>query len=133
MPNKHNSTVFYSSTLEIPCVHKNWSSVPLIYFFLAKKIYKEQKPCPKILFKAPLQWYVHTTDMYEWSMSSIRYDCQFAFHYLQTAYFFENFSFVSPVSKKGISHEKRNPLQWNKAEAYYLHVYDSEHSYNKII
>ena len=28
---------------------------------------------------------------------------------------------------------KRSPLQLGKAEAYYLHVYDSEHSYNMII
>ena len=28
---------------------------------------------------------------------------------------------------------KRNSLQLNKAEAYYLHVYDSERSYNRII
>ena len=28
---------------------------------------------------------------------------------------------------------KRNPWQLNKAEAYYLHVYDSEHSYNRIV
>ena len=33
----------------------------------------------------------------------------------------------------GTRYVKRNPLQWNKAEAYYPHVYDSEHSYNKII
>ena len=28
---------------------------------------------------------------------------------------------------------KRKPIQLNQAEAYYLHVYDSVHSYNRII
>ena len=28
---------------------------------------------------------------------------------------------------------KRSPLQLSKAEAYYLHVYDSKDSYNRII
>ena len=28
---------------------------------------------------------------------------------------------------------KRNTLQLNKAEAYYIHVNDSEHGYNRII
>ena len=46
MPNKHNSMVFYSSTLEIPCVQKNWSSVPLIAFF-GKKDQQRRKAMPK--------------------------------------------------------------------------------------
>ena len=46
MPNKHNSMVFYSSTLEMPHVHKNWSSVPLIAFF-DKKDQQRMTAMPK--------------------------------------------------------------------------------------
>ena len=36
---------------------------------------------------------------------ALRYDCQFAFYYLQTAYFYQFKISVSPLSKKSISHE----------------------------
>ena len=63
--------ILQSSTFpprRVPCVHKNWSSVPLVAF-LATKINKEQQPYQKIFLKTPLQWQVHTTDMFEWNMS----------------------------------------------------------------
>ena len=50
MPNKHNSMVFYSSTLEMPHVHKNWSSVPLIAFF-DKKDQQRMTAMPKNIFQ----------------------------------------------------------------------------------
>ena len=90
MPGKHESMVFSSSTLEGPCVHKNLSLVPLPAFFGYKKINKEQQPQQKIFFMRHHYngRYTQLTCLSE-ACQALRYDCQFAFHFLQTAYFYQ--------------------------------------------
>ena len=81
MLSKH-SMVFYSSTLEVA---------------LCKK---------KIFLKRPLQWKVHTTDMYEWSMSSIKVWLLICLLSLANSLFLSALTTsVSPLSNKRISHE----------------------------
>ena len=76
VPDKHQSMVFYSSTLEDPCVHKNWSSVPLPAFFG----YKDQQrttATPKNIFHERHLYngrYTQLTCLSE-ACQALRYDC----------------------------------------------------------
>ena len=89
--------VFYSSTLEGALVHKNWSSVPLVAF-LATKINKEQQLPQKFFLETPVfnGRYTQLTCMSE-ACQALKYGCQFAFHYLQTAYFYHLWNSCIPT------------------------------------
>ena len=96
---KHQSMVFYSSTLRrVPCVSKNWSSVPLPTF-LSTKINKDRtKTTPKNIFRERHLYngrYTQLTCLSE-ACQALRYDCQFAFHFLQTAYFYQLWKLLYP-------------------------------------
>ena len=83
MPIKHHSMLFYSSTLEVALCKKK-----------------------KTFLKTPLQWWVHTTDMYEWSMSSIKVWLSICLLLLANSLLLSALkTSVSPLSKKSISHE----------------------------
>ena len=81
------SIILRSSTLppwRVFCVHKNWSSVPLVAF-LTTKINREQQPHQNIFLKTPLHGrYTQLTCKSE-TCQALKYDCQFSFHCLQTA------------------------------------------------
>ena len=85
MPSKHHSMVFYSSTMEVA-------------------LCKEKKTS----LKTPLQWQVHITDIYEWSMSSsliVNLTVNLPFITCKQLISISFKTSVSPLSKKSISHE----------------------------
>ena len=99
--------ILWSSTLpplRVPCVHENWSSVPLVAF-LARKINKEQKPHQKNLFKGTYikvgkqNWHVWVTSIKVW--------LSICFSLLANSSFLSALeTSVSLLSEKSISHEQ---------------------------
>ena len=67
--------------IEVKCLYK---------VFMATKINKEQQPHQKYFHERHLYngRYTQLTCLSE-ACQTLRYDCQFAFHYLQTAYFYQ--------------------------------------------
>ena len=123
--------ILWSSTLpplRVPCVHENWSSVPLVAF-LARKINKEQKPHQKNLFKGTyIKVGTLKTDMFEWQ--ALKYDCQFAFHYLQTAHFYQLWKRLYPCfQRKAFPMNRLKKNTWATSNSFF-HCFitsDSDH------
>ena len=99
--------ILWSSTLpplRVPCVHENWSSVPLVAF-LARKINKEQKPHQKNLFKGTYIK-VGTQNWHVW-VTSIKVWLSICFSLLANSSFLSALkTSVSLLSEKSISHEQ---------------------------
>ena len=81
----------WSSTLppwKNPCVHKNWSSVPLSAFWLQRSTKNDSHTKKYFLRHLCNGRYTQLICLSE-ACQALRYDCQFAFHYLQTAHFYQ--------------------------------------------
>ena len=94
----------------VPCVHKNWSWVPLPAFF-GNKDQQRTTATPKNIFheRHLYSGKVHTTDMFEWSMSSIKVWLSVWFSFLANSLFLPaSKTSVSLLSKKSISNEYLN-------------------------
>ena len=74
----------------VPCVHKNWSWVPLPAFF-GNKDQQRTTATPKNIFheRHPHSGRYTQLTCFSEACQALRYDCQFDFHFLQTAYFYQ--------------------------------------------
>ena len=122
--------ILWSSTLpplRVPCVHKNWSSVPLVAF-LARKINKEQKPHQKNLFKGTYIK-VGTQNWHVW-VTSIKVWLSICFSLLANSSFLSALkTSVSLLSEKSISHEQVKKKTWATRNSFF-HCFitsDSDH------
>ena len=104
--------VLWSSILppwRVPCIHKNWSSVPLPTF-LVTKINKERQPHQKIFFMKDISTMIGTHNWNVW-VKHVKHRGMIVSLLFITCKQFISISFettVSSLSKKSISHEHLN-------------------------